>query len=280
MRSNTALRALVADYDTEAGAALVTMLRQAQSVTIEADLVGWLQTAIQSATIRKYDVVFLGLHLPNGQGIDAARKFMLDVPLTPIIVVSDVFDPEVAEQCTAHGAQGYLVKGSATPELLEIFALTAIRRAEREIMAKESTRRSLCDMSEAPTATSPKLVKAHVAELNAAVREVQLYVATDAPAHAPAVRSILERRNFGALAHEVAQHVELDGERWDDETPVEGQRRARKTSDTALRVMRNIIDRRSDIPNSSAPSTPAEATAAILDVIERRGGRAAGGAKT
>lgn len=274
----TTLRALVVDYDEATGGVLVSMLGKT-GTKIEADLVGWLQSAIQSATIRRYDVVFLGLHLPNGQGIDAARQFMLRVPLVPVVVVADVFDPEVAEQCTLHGAQGYLVKGSATPELLEIMTLTAISRQERDLIAKQATRCSLLDdNAETPTATSPKLVKAHVAELNAAVREVQTYLASDAPAHAAAVRSIFNRRHLGALTHEIGQYVELDGERFDDETPVEGLR-ARKSSETALRVLRRVIDRRSDVPPSTSESNPTEAEATLMDVIDRRS-RFASGTKT
>jgi DNA-binding NarL/FixJ family response regulator len=267
-------RVLVVEHDEDAAARLVQTLQEIASNEFIADVVGWLNSATHTVALspRRYDAAILDLHLPNGQGIDVAVQFMLKAPLVPAVIMAEVRDVQVAEQCVMHGAHGYFVKDRIDADALEIALITAIRRQEQDVFSKLLFLRQTAEtIDEMPS--SPALVRAHVAELNAAVRELTQYLASDAPAHAPAARAILERRRLGTLLMDINKVLELDGERFEEPTPVEGAHRDRKVSDTALRLVQDVVARRTEPPISGAPTTPTppvEATANLLDVIERR----------
>jgi FixJ family two-component response regulator len=281
-RRNKELRIMVVEDEAEHAARLRALLSRAETDFV-VDVFGWLETGIQTAAIRQYHCVLLDLYLPNGRGIDAAAEFMRRVPLVPVIVMAGERDLEVAVQCVRHGAESYWIKTRTDAELLELAILAAIERKHRNLVNTALIRTSVETMLERePEPMDDRaLVRSHVGEIDATLREVAAYLARNAPAHAEAVRSILDRRGFGGLVFEVAEQLELAGEAWDDQTPPSGRARERKSSDTALRIVREVVKRHSVRPDprsesSSAPapkfqppSSPTEASARLLSVIER-----------
>ena len=74
--------------------------------------------AVEMATRLSPDVVVLDVHLPDGTGIEAARRILASRPSTHIIMFSDSADPGAAREALAAGVSGHLVKTNAAEEVV------------------------------------------------------------------------------------------------------------------------------------------------------------------
>jgi two-component system NtrC family response regulator len=85
-----------------------------------------LNDGLKKALSKDYDVVFLDVRLPDGNGLDVLRKIH-EVPASPeIIIITGFGDSDGAELAIRNGAWDYIEKGSST----EIMTLTFIRALE------------------------------------------------------------------------------------------------------------------------------------------------------
>ncbi|MGN6472879.1 MAG: response regulator [Mycobacteriales bacterium] len=81
--------------------------------------------AVRVATATRPDVVVLDLQLPDGSGVDVARRLATFEPPPRVLVLSASGEqPDVLEAVSA-GATGYLVKSASTTELLDAVRATA-----------------------------------------------------------------------------------------------------------------------------------------------------------
>ena len=72
------------------------------------------------------DVVLMDLSMPLMNGVEATRRITLECPGTKVIVLSTYSDAEHVEQALEAGAAGYLMKETASTDLL-----TAIRESRK-----------------------------------------------------------------------------------------------------------------------------------------------------
>ncbi len=72
------------------------------------------------------DVVLLDLSMPLLNGVEAARQIARDVPATKVLILSSYSDDQHVQQAIEAGAAGYLMKESASRDLLR-----AIRETSR-----------------------------------------------------------------------------------------------------------------------------------------------------
>jgi CheY-like chemotaxis protein len=79
---------------------------------------GRLQEAVELAASRSFDLIILDLGLPDSQGFETFLRLHESVPRVPFVVMTGRDDDETAVQALQAGAQDYLVKGQAGPELL------------------------------------------------------------------------------------------------------------------------------------------------------------------
>jgi len=91
----------------------------------------------------RFDVVLLDLSLPDGQGLDALVAAQARVPQTPVIVLSDVEDRELALEAMQKGAQDCLFKGELSGNLLARAIRYAIERKRAEEAYQTLVERSL-----------------------------------------------------------------------------------------------------------------------------------------
>ena len=75
------------------------------------------------------DVILLDLSLVDGDGVSLLRELHARSPQTRVVVVTMHRDPETVRQALVAGADGYVVKGAHTSELVE--AIRAVMRGER-----------------------------------------------------------------------------------------------------------------------------------------------------
>jgi DNA-binding NarL/FixJ family response regulator len=74
--------------------------------------------AIQQARLLQPDVILMDLEMPLIDGYEATRRIKAELPATRIIILSVHADPEAMQRARAAGADGFVVKGASTQDLL------------------------------------------------------------------------------------------------------------------------------------------------------------------
>jgi two-component system response regulator NreC len=77
------------------------------------------------------DVIVMDIAMPQLNGLEATRRVRTLVPGTRVLVLSMYDDAEYVQQILDAGASGYVLKGSASRELLD--ALAALRQGRRYV---------------------------------------------------------------------------------------------------------------------------------------------------
>src|SRR5262245_39431824 len=87
----------------------------------EYDVVGQVadgRALVAAAQQLKPDVIVLDIGMPLLNGLEAARQLRTIAPQTKLVFLTMIEDPTVAAEAFRVGASGYLLKRSATSELL------------------------------------------------------------------------------------------------------------------------------------------------------------------
>lgn len=110
-----------------------TVVRQGLKALLSAEddiqVVGEAETgrqAVQAARKWLPDVVVMDIAMPSLNGLEATRQIIKEVPSTKVLILSSYSDDEYVEQLTEAGAVGYLVKQTASTELIK-----AIREVQK-----------------------------------------------------------------------------------------------------------------------------------------------------
>jgi DNA-binding NarL/FixJ family response regulator len=85
--------------------------------------------AVQMAQALQPDLIVLDIGLPTINGIEAARRMRTAAPDSKILFLSENRSVEIAEEAFRTGAAGYVIKSTATQELLP--ALDAVLQGDR-----------------------------------------------------------------------------------------------------------------------------------------------------
>lgn len=93
-----------------------------------------LADGLGSLKSQSFDIVLLDLSLPDSQGLGSLATLMAEAPNTPIVVLTNINDAEMAVEAVHQGAQDYLVKKniSLDQELLWRSILYAIERKKNQ----------------------------------------------------------------------------------------------------------------------------------------------------
>lgn len=83
-----------------------------------------LAAGLEKLNANSYDLILLGLVLPDGRGLDAFNQVHAVAPTTPMVVLAEAGDETIAARTIALGAQDYLLKSQLTAQTLA----TAIRK--------------------------------------------------------------------------------------------------------------------------------------------------------
>lgn len=114
------MRILIADGESRVRSALRLLLRQRPGVTeiYEAEN---LETVLQFARTRRFDIVLLDWNLPVSGGHAALKELHQQQPHVAIVVLSG--RPEVRSTALAAGATAFFSKGDLPEQLLETINL-------------------------------------------------------------------------------------------------------------------------------------------------------------
>lgn len=97
-----------------------------------------LALARQCLKERRFAAILLDLSLPDSSGIETLTHIKAAAPQVPVIVLSEVEDESIGLHAVQHGAQDYLVKGSADGHIIA----RVIRYAMQRQHADEELRRA------------------------------------------------------------------------------------------------------------------------------------------
>ncbi len=75
--------------------------------------------AVEQARKLRPDIILMDLHLPDGNGIDASRKILADLPGARVIILSSDTSLAFVKEALLAGIAGYLLKSGASDELPE-----------------------------------------------------------------------------------------------------------------------------------------------------------------
>jgi signal transduction histidine kinase len=109
---------------------LQEFLKQSPSKEFSLDHVQRLRDAFHELSQQNYDVILLDLTLPDSQGLSSLPLLMSQAPSTPIVVLTNINDEELAIEAVKQGAQDYLVKRQVNPDVLVRSVQYAIARKQ------------------------------------------------------------------------------------------------------------------------------------------------------
>lgn len=125
--SNERLHVLLID-DDEAGADLVRDVLSGHAGRFDLVVAPTLAQAITHLGACRYDVALLDLTLPDSSGLASVAAISARFPETPVVVLTELADDQIAFQALDCGAQDYLPKGQAAREQLPRTLRHAIQR--------------------------------------------------------------------------------------------------------------------------------------------------------
>lgn len=109
--------------------------RKIKSMGHEIDCAQMIKDGLNKAAAKLYDVIFLDVSLPDGNGLDALPKIHELSPATQIIIITGLGDHAGAEQAIKNGAWDYIEKPS-TINLMILPMVRALQYKEASISAE------------------------------------------------------------------------------------------------------------------------------------------------
>ncbi len=141
------IRVLIVE-DNLADARLVEIYLQGiESLQFDCMSASSLQEARNHITQNKFDLIFLDLGLPDGQGIDSIEHIVELSPESSIIVMTGIYNANLASGAINVGAQDYIVKSDANSLILERTISNAMQRSrlKRELEKTQETFHAIID---------------------------------------------------------------------------------------------------------------------------------------
>lgn len=112
------IRLLIADDHTVLRECLVAMLRASGDCVVVGEAGDGI-SAVEQALALQPDIAVIDISMPRLSGIDVVRRLTEELPRTKVLVLTMHEEDEYAVQMVRAGASGYLVKNTATNELLD-----------------------------------------------------------------------------------------------------------------------------------------------------------------
>ncbi|MBX6366011.1 MAG: response regulator [Gemmatimonadetes bacterium] len=140
---------LLVEGDEAYGRALLDRLAGEAGFEGAGTLVPTLAGAIDALAQATFDLILLGLDLPDAPGLEAVTRLNIVAPDVPLIVLAEAAEEATALEALGHGAQEYLLRDEVTGRALgrSLRFLTHRRRAAEEVARRERFYRSLIENS-------------------------------------------------------------------------------------------------------------------------------------
>ena len=127
------MRILLVEDDPAYAELTRAMLNTTSGTSISLDHATSVHQAVGKLNDGQYDIVLLDLGLPDAQELEALNSLVGAAPDLPLVILTGTENEVLALQAVKGGAQDYLIKGQATPELLVRAIRYAIERKQSEL---------------------------------------------------------------------------------------------------------------------------------------------------
>lgn len=127
------LRILLVEDDPAYAELTRAMLRTTSGTSLTLDHATSVHQAVEKLNDGEFDIVLLDLGLPDAQELEALNSLVGAAPDLPLVILTGTENEVLALQAVKGGAQDYLIKGQATPELLVRAIRYAIERKQSEL---------------------------------------------------------------------------------------------------------------------------------------------------
>src|SRR5436190_11222406 len=131
--SESPMRILLVEDDPAYAELTRAMLRTTSGTAVTLDHATSVHAAVDRLADGQYDIVLLDLGLPDAQELEALNSLVGAAPDLPLVILTGTENEVLALQAVKGGAQDYLIKGQATPELLVRAIRYAIERKQSEL---------------------------------------------------------------------------------------------------------------------------------------------------
>jgi DNA-binding response OmpR family regulator len=115
-------------------------LSEEKTVEFRLERVDRLSTAIELLGRSQFDIVLLDLGLPDSSGTETFDRLHEACQTTPVIILTGLYDEELAVKKMKSGAQDYMVKGEISGRLLTRSIRYAIERYKLMVALENSLR--------------------------------------------------------------------------------------------------------------------------------------------
>ncbi|VAW78432.1 hypothetical protein MNBD_GAMMA12-929 [hydrothermal vent metagenome] len=136
-----AIRVLIVEDNLADTRLIEIYLRGIESLQFDCISASCLQEARKHIMDNTFDLIFLDLGLPDGQGIDSIEHIVDLSPQSSIIVMTGIYNANLASGAINVGAQDYIVKSDANSLILERTISNAMQRSrlKRELEKTQET---------------------------------------------------------------------------------------------------------------------------------------------
>lgn len=258
---------LVIEDDDADWSLIERALGKARTVHFSADRVAHLNSGLTAIRHRTYDAILLDLILAYDgptNGLDTVVAVVKEAPDTPIVVLSNMHDIEIAVRAISYGAMSYVEK-PPDPYRLESTLRQVIERHIRDDVTRRLMWRSLDDYGVAEDAGKLGIaIGPHLDAVEGSLHQIRAYLGTSAPHAAADVDKIMHWGNTMAALQEIRRILRLRNPNDRDTQPeidLARVKRRRAISDRALR-------RVADAGAGSEIQTTEQAAAYLLSLQE------------
>ena len=88
------------------------------------------QEAIDLCRLQRPDLVLMDVRMPKVNGLEATQTIKEELPTTKVLILSAYEDPLVVSEAVRAGADGYILKLSPLPEIMD--AIRGVLRGESQ----------------------------------------------------------------------------------------------------------------------------------------------------
>jgi two-component system invasion response regulator UvrY len=126
------IKILIADIHPVVRLGIKQILSTTQDMKV-VDEAGTGQEALNKVVKNNYDVIILGINMPDGNGLKLLKELRKEKPKTAVLIFTNLTENQYAFRVLKMGAAGYLPKDSSPEELIE--AVRKIAQGKKYISA-------------------------------------------------------------------------------------------------------------------------------------------------
>ena len=202
------LKVILVEDNFKEAALFKKVLSEARRVRFELTHTRRLEETIKLLEQDSFDLILLDLCLPDSQGLETVASVRAQALLTPIVVLTDGDDEELAANAMRSGAQDYLIKAQVNSPLLVRVLCHAIERAQLRHKLRESEERYALAVNAGKVGVWDWTLETNEIYLDASLKAILGYAEKEIPNHLDSCCALIHPDDRETLEAAVNAHLE------------------------------------------------------------------------